>query len=375
MRILQIIPSLDRAGAEKQFALLCAHLPRDQFEVHACALTRGGPYQQLLGDHHVPLTVIGKRFKIDPGAYRAVKRLMGRLRPDIVQTWLFAANAYGRAAAVACGVPIVIGCEQCADPWKRWHQLAIDRCLAHRSARIIVNDPGVRKFYCRAGIAEEKFVVIPNGVPPHQPSPWSRREVLDRLDLPADARLVATVARLWPQKRIRDVIWAAELLTVARDDVQVLIIGDGPQRAQLQRFRDQVQLQGRVHFLGHRDDVPQLIEHFDVLWLASGYEGLPNILMEAMAAGVPVVATDIPGNRQLVRHGETGYLVPVGDRAALAKFAFQIVEDPAGHAPLKEKARREIQDKYPVARMVDAHATLYRQLLNQQGHRPSYCIG
>ncbi|NIL96141.1 MAG: glycosyltransferase, partial [Planctomycetales bacterium] len=325
MRILQIIPSFDRAGAEKQFALLCAHLPRDQFDVHACALTRSGPYEQLLRDARIPVTVIGKRFKVDPVAFGSLQQLIARLEPDIVQTWLFAANAYGRAAAIRCGVPVVIGCEQCADPWKRWYQLAIDRSLARRTARIIVNGSGVREFYLQAGIAKDKFVLIPNGIPPHQPSPWSREELLARWKLPPHARLVATVARLWPQKRVHDVIWAAELLTVARDDVHVLIIGDGPLRARLQRFRDQVQLQQRVHFLGHRDDVPQLIEHFDVLWLASGYEGLPNILMEAMAAGVPVVATDIPGNRQLVRQGQTGYLVPVGDRAALAKFAFQIL--------------------------------------------------
>ena len=368
MRILQIIPTFDRAGAEKQFALLCANLPRDEFDVHACALTRSGPYEQLLREADVPVTVIGKRFKVDPAAYRTLQRLIRKLQPEIVQTWLFAANAYGRAAAIACRVPVVIGCEQSADPWKGWHQLALDRYLARRTARIIVNGNGVREFYARAGIAADKFVLIPNGIAPHQPSPVTRSDVLARLNLPPDTKLAATVARLWPQKRVRDVIWAAELLTVARDDVHVLIIGDGPERARLQRFRDQVQLQNRVHFLGHRHDVPQLIEHFDVLWLASGYEGLPNILMEAMAAGVPVVATDIPGNRQLVTHGSTGYLVPVGDHAALAKCAFQILENPSQHTTLRENARREMLAKYPLEKMVHAHAALYRQLWASSSH-------
>ncbi len=87
-----------------------------------------------------------------------------------------------------------------------------------------------------------------------------------------------------------------------------------------------------------------------------------------MAAGVPVVATDIPGNRQLVRQGQTGYLVPVGDRAALAKFAFQILENPAAHNTLRENARREMREKYPVAKMVEAHAALYRELLDTYRH-------
>ena len=173
-RILQIIATLDRAGAEKQLTLLSTHLPRDEFDVHVCALTRGGPYAADLKSHEIPLTVIGKRWKADPRAYLRLKRLIARLRPDIVQTWLFTANAYGRRAALACGVPVVIGSEQCADPWKRWHQLAIDRHLARRTARIVVNGRGVREFYVAQGIQPELFVLIENGIERHQPGTLSR---------------------------------------------------------------------------------------------------------------------------------------------------------------------------------------------------------
>lgn len=363
MRVLQIIPTFDQAGAEKQFSLLCCNLPGDEFEVHACALTRTGPYEEMLRSHNVPVTIIGKRAKIDPFAYWHLRQLITRLKPDVVQTWLFAANSYGRAAAVSCRVPVVIGSEQCADPWKRWFELAIDRRLARRSARIAVNGTGVRDFYLRAGIAADKFVLIPNGIEPHPKSLLLRTDLLNQLKLPPQSRLVATIARLWPQKRVRDIIWAAELLTIARDDVHVLIIGDGPERAALERFRDQVQLQDRVHFLGHRNDVVQIIEHLDILWLASGFEGMPNVLMEAMAAGVPVVATDIPGNRDLIRNNGTGFLVPVGDSAAIASHTFQILEDPSSRSDLRQAAQREMLEKYPVKNMVDQHAALYRELL------------
>jgi glycosyltransferase involved in cell wall biosynthesis len=363
MRVLQIIPTFDQAGAEKQFSLLCCNLPGDEFEVHACALTRTGPYEEMLRAHNVPVTIIGKRAKIDPFAYWHLRQLITRLKPDVVQTWLFAANSYGRAAAVSCRVPVVIGSEQCADPWKRWFELAIDRRLARRSARIVVNGTGVRDFYLRAGIAADKFVLIPNGIEPHPKSPLSRTELLNQLKLPPQSRLVATIARLWPQKRVRDIIWAAELLTIARDDVHVLIIGDGPERAALERFRDQVQLQDRVHFLGHRNDVVQIIEHLDALWLASGFEGLPNVIMEAMAAGVPVVATNIPGNRDLVVPEKTGYLIPVGDRSALAGWTHQLLENPDRARAMGAAGRQEMIDKYPIANMVDQHAALYRELL------------
>ena len=97
-------------------------------------------------------------------------------------------------------------------------------------------------------------------------------------------------------------------MKTTRDGVHLLIIGDGPHRSRLERIREQNELQEHVHFLGERDDVPRLMQHFDVLWLASEYEGQSNAIMEAMAASVPVIATDIPGNRDLVVHDVTGYL-------------------------------------------------------------------
>ena len=100
-RILQIIPSLDRAGAEKQMALLVEGLPRDEFDVHVGVLTRGGPLWDDLRRAGIPVTLIGKRWRIDPQAYWRLKRLAARLRPDLIHTWLFAANAYGRTAGKA----------------------------------------------------------------------------------------------------------------------------------------------------------------------------------------------------------------------------------------------------------------------------------
>ena len=363
-RILQIIPTLDRAGAEKQLAFLAAGLPRNRFDVHVAVLTRTGPYAEDLQRAGVPVTLIGKTWKVDPLAYWRLRQLMGRLRPDLVQTWLFAANAYGRAAALAAGVRHVVASEQCADPWKTWHHLAIDRRLARRTARIVVNAGGVRDFYVARGIPADKFVLIPNGIEPCRLDATTRSELLDELGLPGDARLIAAVGRLWPQKRLRDAIWAADLLKVIRDDVHLLVIGDGPECRRLMRFRDQVQIRDRVHFLGHREDVPRMMRHFDLLWQASGYEGLPNTVMEALAAGVPVVGTDIPGNRELVIPGQTGYLVPVGDRAALARYANKILNDPPLAERLGQTGRRMMIDRYPIGKMITSHATLYDDLLS-----------
>ena len=370
--VLHIIPTFDRGGAEKQLTLLVAGLPREEFDVHVCALTRGGPLSAELEAHDIPTTVIGKSWKIDPLAYYRLNCLIRRLRPGLVHTWLFAANAYGRQAALSAGVEHVIAGERCIDRWKAGHELAIDRYLARRTKRIVVNSTGVRNFYAKHGLPPEKFTVIPNGIGPYSATqPIARPKLLAELGLPQDARLVGAVGRLWLQKRVKDMIWAADLLKSIRDDVHLLIMGDGPQRWRLERFRDLMEIPDRVHFLGHRDDVPRLLPHLDCLWLASDFEGMPNAVMEAMSAGVPVVATDIWGNRELVVHEKTGYLVPVADRVGFARRTNMLLNDGTLVRRLGEAGRRRMLEHFSIEKMVRRHVVLYREVINGHDCRPT----
>ncbi len=363
IRVLQIIPTLVRGGAEKQLTLLAGGLPRDEFDVHVAVLTHSGPHRQTLEDQEIPVTLIGKRWKIDPAAYWKLRRFIGRLGPDLVHTWIFAANSYGRQAALSAGVKHVVAGERCVDPWKAWHELAIDRRLARRTDRIVTNSTGVVEFYAEKGIPAEKFEVIPNGIGPAPEPLRSRESWLTELGLPNEARLIGAVGRLWPQKRYKDLIWAADLLKSARDDVHLLIVGDGPQQERLVEYRSQIDIADRVHFLGPRHDVLRLLPHLDCFWLGSGYEGQSNALMEAMAAGVPVVATDIAGNRDLVMPEATGYLVPVGNSAEFARKTQQLLNDDGLARAMGEAGRQRMMDRFSIEQMVDRHAALYRQLV------------
>ena len=362
-RIVHVIPTLVRGGAEKQLSLLAAGLRAGGWDVEVCVLGHGGPWESYLERAGVRCTVLGKRFKLDPVAWWRLVRYFRRVRPRLVQTWLFAANSYGRTAALAARVPVIVASERSCDPWKASHEFALDRWLARHTRRIVVNSSGVRDFYVQRGLPAEKFVIIPNAVEPATPAGVPREDVLRSLGLPPHARLIAAVNRLWPQKRVKDLIWAADLLKVVRDDVHLLIIGDGPQRARLERFCRQIELHDRVHFLGDRPDVPRLLEHCELLWLASGYEGLPNAVLEAMAAGIPVVATDLPGTRDLVVPGVTGCLVPVGDRAALAREALRLIESPELARRLGQAARERAARHFSLNAMLERYAALYSELL------------
>ena len=221
----------------------------------------------------------------------------------------------------------------------------------------------MRDFYVARGLPAEKFAVIPNGVLPAEPSPITRVELLAELSLPANTRLIGTVSRLWPQKRVKDLIWATDQLRILCKEAHLLIIGDGPQRTALERVRRLYEVEAGVHFLGERTDVSRFLPHCDVFWLASAYEGQSNALMEAVAAGVPVVASDIPANRELVTNGENGILVPMNVRSEFARRTYLLLEDPALAARLAAAGQQRMLAEFSVQRMVERYVKLYNELL------------
>ena len=365
VKVVLLIPTLDRSGAEKQFALLACGLPKDEFQVEVICLNRGGVYEEMLKDHGITPTIIGKRFRFDVSTYFTLKRELKRRQPDILHTWIFAANAYGRLINGSNKQTKVLVSERCVDIWKSGWQHWLDRKLINRTTRIVGNSNSVVRFYRERGVPEELLVAIPNGIeiPNQSCTPGERAERLAEFGIPADSHVIGFVGRLAPQKRVDDLIWATELLRQLDEKAHFLLIGDGPDRRDLEQFGRSCGAIDRIRFVGHRNDVPQLFPTMDAFWLASDFEGQSNSIMEAMSHGLPVIASNIPENAELIVEGETGNLVPVGGRVQFAKAAEKILADTDLAKRFGDAGRERMRSEFNVSKMVDAYADLYRSVL------------
>ena len=339
LKVLQLIPTLDRSGAEKQMVMLAKGLPRDRFQVEVATLTRLGAFEADLRTAGIPVTAIGKRLKVDPLALARLSWFLKAKNFDVIQTWIFAANTYGRIAARLACVPVVIVTEMAVDLWKGRSEQFVDRRLAPWCDRLVGNSHAVVEFYRELGVPDDRLAMIYSGTDDDDPPVIDRGAIRAEHGFDVDAPLVLFAGRLAEQKRVDDLLKAVDLLQHVQPDLRTLIVGDGPLRERLEETARAFQLDGRAHFLGHRDDVPRLMAAADIVVLPSAYEGLPNVVLEAMLLRKPVVATAGPGTTEVVVDNETGLLVPVGNVMLLARAIRDLVRDPARATSLGEAGR------------------------------------
>lgn len=362
IKIAFVIPTLDQSGAERQLALLAAGLPRSEYEVRVIALDRGGAYAEVLRKAGVQVDILSKRFRLDPLALFRLRSVLHEFRPDIVQCFLFAANSYVRFPGVVPRKTRIVVSERCVDSWKGQWQLTLDRWLAGRTDALTVNSESVGDFYRQVGVPANLMVVIPNAVVP-QPLLYSREEARERLGIDPSHRVVGFIGRLAPQKRLRDLIWSFQLLHQIVENARLVLIGDGPDRYDLERLTENFGCRSKVIFAGHRADAAALVKALDVFVLPSEFEGMSNSLMEAMSEAIPCVASDIPANRELVAHGQTGWTFPLGDCPALTRQLVQVLSDLDTAGKVGKNASTKIRESHDLQTMIDRHRALYDRLL------------
>ena len=360
-RIALIVPTLDQSGAERQLAILAAGLLKTDFQPKVFAINRGGHYEALLKAAGVPVEILGKSFRFDPSSALRLRRSLHKFQPRIAQSFLFSANTLVRLPGVAPPECRIVVSERCVDSWKSSWQLKIDRCLAHRADALVGNSASVLDFYRTLGFPSERLHLIPNAAPSPGPLP-SRTKARELLKLPQNAPVIGFVGRLAPQKRLRDLVWAFQLLHQVRSDARLVLIGDGPARAALQSLTDTFDSRPKIIFAGHRTDAASLLPALDAFVLPSEFEGMSNSLMEAMQQSLPCVVSNIPANAELIRHMENGLTFPVGDSPALAKALLKVLDNPALAAQLGQAAAATIASDYTPERILATWCRLYQDL-------------
>ncbi|MFQ5532351.1 MAG: GT4 family glycosyltransferase PelF [Candidatus Methylomirabilales bacterium] len=380
IRICRVISRLNIGGPGQQCIHLSARLNGERFETVLISgqeeITEGNLRDLASGRGVTPVYIpeLGRRVRIgaDLIALGKLRRLFRRFRPHIVHTHTAKAGTLGRLAAWLSGVPVTVHTFhghvfQGYFPAPLSHLfVGIERTLARWTSRIVALTEGQRRELLALGIGDpDRTVAIPPGLElaPFLRCEEQRGHLRRDMALPPDALLVGIVGRLVPIKGHRTFLRAARLVAAALPSASFLVVGDGELRPQLEADASNLGLQDRVRFLGWCHDLPRIYADLDCLALSSQNEGVPVCLLEAMAAGVPVVATSVGGVPDLVMQGVTGSLVPPEDPQELAEAILNILRDSTRARQMSAAARRHVYPRYDMGSLLTATEKLYEELI------------
>jgi glycosyltransferase involved in cell wall biosynthesis len=364
--VLELLPTSTPGGGPKQVYDLVRELPTSEFDVVVGAPRDGIFFErfQALGLRVVEFP----RRRLGLGHLLLAIRLIRQFNIAIVHTHGKGPGVYGRLAAWWTGASSVHTFHgiHYADYSRigRWLYLGLERQLS-RLSRTIINvsaSQSVEGLGLRLFTAEQNAVVV-NGVAPEEirqamsGSPVRR----DSLALTADDVVLGCISRFDPIKRLEVLLAAVQRLVGRLPRVTLLLVGAGTEEGRIRRLTLEMGLQGRVIFTGFLEHPARVYPALDLYVTASQKEGLPLSLVEAMCAGLAVVATDVSGHRDVVIHGKTGLLVPPNDSAALADAIAELIADPGRRRAMGEAGRRRALEEFGIRLMVDATAAIFRR--------------
>ena len=377
IRLMNVVPTLLCGGTETQFMTLARSLDH-RFEVRFACLRRRGPFVDELSALGIPLDEYRVATFRGVNALRQQARFARDVRRhgiDIVHTYSFYGNVFavppGRIAA-----PVVVASIRDRGLYLSPMQLRVQRLICRLADRVLVNATAVKQWLAGDGFPAGRITVIPNGVDLSRFSTTGDPVELRRsLGLPGHAPLVGVVSRLHRLKGIEDFLDAAALVAANHPSAHFLVVGQ-PSPVENHAYLDglvarahQLGIGERVIFTGLRSDVPALLSAMDVSVMPSLNEALSNVLLESMAAGTAVVATDVGGTREALSDGHTGLLIPPANHAVLAAAIDRLLSDPTLARTLGGRARQAIAARFSLDRMVAATAEVYEELLHERHQR------
>jgi glycosyltransferase involved in cell wall biosynthesis len=357
------ITELDPGGAERAFTQLVTRLDRQEWSPHVYCLSGHGELGTTIESAGIPVTYLEASGRWDFGLIGRFAKALKRVQPKLLQTFLHHANIAGRFAAKRAGVSKVICGIRVAEERSRW-RLRIDRWTQRYVTSNVCVSPSVAEFseYV-GGIPSEKLEVIPNGV---EFDLFANATAIDwtTVGLPGNARVILVVGRLEIQKHPELALFACEPLFAENPDLHVVYAGVGSDRDMVEHFVAHKKLTTRVHLLGRRDDVPRLMKGSALLLHVSSWEGAPNVILEAVASGLPVICSDNPGNRDALRGGKWGTMIDSLDPKTFTDAIRSHLESPQHLHELALTAQQQISQDLTWGKMVTAYTELYRKHLS-----------
>lgn len=369
IRVMHILPFLDKdGGMEKVLVDGLLNTDSERVDSMVCCVMERGELADRLEQGGIPVRVLSKRSRWDISYPLRLARLLKDQQVDVVHTY---SGVYrdGCLAAHLANVPVNIHTDQgrfYPDNWKiRWTHRFMTRL---RDQVISVSKELKDYLVNEVGLPPEKVTVIYNAVDTNAKSSSRNTNALRyELGLSRDRLTIGIIARLVPVKDHGTLLKAAGRVLTAVPQARLLIVGDGPLRAELEALTKILRISDHVLFLGHRNDVPDLLALMDVVVLCSLHEGSSLTLLEAMAAGRAVVATAVGGNPELILDGVTGLLVPARSPEALADAVVTLLRDPALRASMGEAGRARVKKYFSIEAMVQSYENLYESLFKQKG--------
>lgn len=371
-KIVYLINGLGAGGAEMMLYRLLERIDRNSLRPEVVILLKlSGPLQGKIESLGIKVHSVGVSSKYDLGAVLRLYRILKDLKPDILQTQLFAADILGRLLGKILKIPVVITSIRNIyyGGFSRYLLFRLTDSCADRTT--FVSRAALQRFAALRAVDPAKAVLIHNGLNPdlfHRATGRDEKLALRReLNLPEEGNLILAVGSLTQQKGYGVFLKALRLLKIDHYEYTALIVGSGPLKKEIKKEAAELGLEDRVILLGRSDRVPELMAAADLLVLSSLWEGLPGVVLEAMASELPVVATAVGGTPELVVEEENGYLVAPGEAEELAAALAKVLNLPEDlRVKLGRKGRKKVEELFSLDKMVTSYEKLYADMWKEK---------
>jgi glycosyltransferase involved in cell wall biosynthesis len=371
--VVVVISNLEYGGAQRQVVDLANTVDPSRVELHICSLSSYVPLGVRLRARDRRLHVIAKRSKYDLSVVFRLAALLRRLKADIVHGYLFDAEIAARLAGVLARTPLIVGSERNTDYRLKRVQLAAYRATRQSVHLVVANSRAGAEFNSRVlGHLPSLYRVVHNGVDTERFRPGDSRAIRRELGLREDEPTVGMFGSFKEQKNHPLLLAAAARVLREVPSARLLFVGDqlyggvhgsDAYKERVMRLVDDLGIRPRCLFLGNREDVEGLYPACTVTVLPSLFEGTPNVALESMACGVPVIATDVSDNRSIVPDGRAGFIVPLGDAETLAARITLLLSDHELRRTMSANARNWAQQEFSTARLAQKTEAVYRTAL------------